>query len=597
MCAALGLLPAGTRRDWIARIVAILAIAAAFTTSLILEGFAYGAGKPVAGDNIAAWLGASVFRSDALSNGLGGWVLAIGLLAVLKVGSGADEQNPPLKIAASVGLIAALYSLAFTLDLRAFAAQILLVVLLVWALSDEVKADWFARQRVAIATGAVLLLGAVLLVGRTTGGEYSLDTLSLSALTLWPLALVVGWVVLWVGLVPFTGWSALTGEGAMQAVQGLALGAPVLLLILRLQALITEGALTGSTPGEWASTMATLAVLGGITAVVGGAGVYMWAGTSRWQAAITAYWLGLVVWALGMDSPAGRWAALALFATFGLGMLALEMADRAPGYAWMTRTVAGLSLAGVPITAGFVGLWLLSTSLLESRTPSLTIILLGAAVLSACGTALHLAQSTAQERTTSDASADQRYRVVLDLIGYVLAGIVVMGGILPGLWLPYVERMADVAGIGQSLGLPWPGIVEGDVMLPLTMLGAGLILLALLGWLIRASATSRVEAGALLPTALDRLQDRSAGLLKAGQEGRPRTREAPSETPQALRPAPPAFVWWLSLAWLERGIYDAGALLGRLGAALGRLMERLEGRYFLPLDVLLALLTLLAITR
>jgi hypothetical protein len=120
-----------------------------------------------------------------------------------------------------------------------------------------------------------------------------------------------------------------------------------------------------------------------------------------------------------------------------------------------------------------------------------------------------------------------------------------------------------------------------------------LLVLAFIGWLARAAATSRVEeAGALLPTALDRLQGRTARRLQAetASEGNP----GPE---QALRPAPPAFVWWLSLAWLEGGIFDAGTLLTRLGAGAGRLLERLEGRYFLPLAVLLALLTLLAITR
>ena len=42
---------------------------------------------------------------------------------------------------------------------------------------------------------------------------------------------------------------------------------------------------------------------------------------------------------------------------------------------------------------------------------------------------------------------------------------------------------------------------------------------------------------------------------------------------------------------------EAGAVVVRLGMAVGRLEERLEGRYFLPLALLLALLTVLAITR
>jgi hypothetical protein len=447
---------------------------------------------------------------------------------------------------------------------------------------------------------ALLLLGAVLLVGRTTGGEYSLDELSLSALTLWPLVLIVGWALLWLGLSPFTGWSALTGEDDGGLIHALALGAPPLALALRLQALVTEGALTGSEPAEWAWAMTALAALGAITAVVGGAGALMWAGTPRWRSALTAHWLGLVAWALGLDSPVGRWAALALFSAYGLGILALELANRAPGragqgrYTWMTRAVAGLSLAGAPLTAGFVGLWLLSAGLLETLNPSLAILLLGAAILSACGTALRISQLAAQEPAVAPVtSASNRYSFALDLAGWTLAGIIFVAGVLPGLWLPYVEAVADVAGAGQSLDLHWTGIAWDGLIVPLTMLGAGLLVLAFIGWLARAAATSRVEeAGALLPTALDRLQGRTARRLQAetASEGNP----GPE---QALRPAPPAFVWWLSLAWLEGGIFDAGTLLTRLGAGAGRLLERLEGRYFLPLAVLLALLTLLAITR
>jgi hypothetical protein len=60
---------------------------------------------------------------------------------------------------------------------------------------------------------------------------------------------------------------------------------------------------------------------------------------------------------------------------------------------------------------------------------------------------------------------------------------------------------------------------------------------------------------------------------------------------------PPPAVWWLSLAWLEGGIYGTGALLARLGERLGGLMRRLEGRYVVPLALVLTLLAVLAVTR
>ena len=97
----------------------------------------------------------------------------------------------------------------------------------------------------------------------------------------------------------------------------------------------------------------------------------------------------------------------------------------------------------------------------------------------------------------------------------------------------------------------------------------------------------------MLPTALERLEGRPQARGKAGKGADAEVKE----DGQVLHPAPPAFIWWLSLAWLERGIFEAGAVVVRLGIGAGRLAERLEGRYYLPLALLLALLTLLAIAR
>ncbi|MEO5952610.1 MAG: hypothetical protein ABIQ44_09120, partial [Chloroflexia bacterium] len=311
VCAALEALPAGARRGTAARWVALLSVGSALVVSVVLEGFPRGGDRDVVGSNIASWIGSPVYGSDALSTGLGTWVLGIGLLGLLKMGLGAGEKNAALKLASGTALIAVLFSMAYTVDLRAFAVQVILVAVLVWAVAGDGRPDWYARQKIAVVLGMLLLLAAVLLIGRTTGGEYNLREMSLSALTLWPLGLVVGWAVLWLGLSPLTGWSALTGDENGAIVHGLAIGAPVVALVLRLQGLVTEGALTGSTPEQWAGAMSALTIMGGLTAVVGGAGVFMWAGTPRWSAALTAHWMGLIAWSLGLDSPTGRWAALA----------------------------------------------------------------------------------------------------------------------------------------------------------------------------------------------------------------------------------------------------------------------------------------------
>ena len=92
------------------------------------------------------------------------------------------------------GGIATLYSLAASMDLRAFAVQVLLLALFVWGLygwNDTTGSGDDFLSRVSLGAGT-LLMAAILLIGPTTGGEYNLSALSLSALTIWPLAMISG---------------------------------------------------------------------------------------------------------------------------------------------------------------------------------------------------------------------------------------------------------------------------------------------------------------------------------------------------------------------------------------------------------------------
>jgi hypothetical protein len=149
--------------------------------------------------------------------------------------------------------------------------------------------------------------------------------------------------------------------------------------------------------------------------------------------------------------------------------------------------------------------------------------------------------------------------------------------------------MAGIAGGAPPISLPWPGIQAGDGLLPLLLLAGGAALLAVIGWLVVSWARSGVSvSGALLPTALDRL-------AKADQ---PPPGGARDEAPVAgLLSNPPAAIWWLSLAWLEAGIWGFGALLSRLGVRSGGLLGRLEGRFYLPLALILTLIIILIVSR
>jgi formate hydrogenlyase subunit 3/multisubunit Na+/H+ antiporter MnhD subunit len=581
--------------------ISLVGVAASLVLSLVLEGAGSVQGKAVVGAEITDWLHTPIFTSDALSACVGAWCLALGLMALLKIGVRARE-NTPRVLALATGTLSTLYSLAATVDLRAFAVQVLLLALLVWALygwDDASETGDNVLSRVSLGGGALLLLAAVLLMGRTTGGEYHLNALSLSALSIWPLTLIVGFALLWLGLSPFTGWSAITNAHsrtttASTLAQSLVLGVPPLLLIVRLQALVTQGALTGSTPGEWAGAMSALVILGGLTAVAGGASTLLWAGTARWPAALTAFYMGLMAWALGLDAPAGRWAALILLAGYGVGRMALQLAGRDDHELnSMARAVAGLALAGAPLTTGFLGLWLLSGALVETRSPQYAIVLLSGAVMAACGTALHVASTVT--RHPAPGKQGKRALLVTSATALLLAAASVAGGVLPGLWIPQVETIANIAGRGQAVDLPWTGLTLAGELLPITLPAAGVLVLVLVGLLLRVWARSRVvESGVLLPTALARLQRGAVPEVRPAPEHGVAAGERPANP---FITQPPASVWWVSLIWLERGIYGAGAYVAAAAMRIGGLLARLEGRYFLPLALLLTLLILLAITR
>src|SRR5207302_2767140 len=113
-------------------------------------------------------------------------------------------------------------------------------------------------------------------------------------------------------------------QGAL--VQALVVGVPAVTLLLRLQALLASQGLAGSAPEGWAAFMGALTWAGGLTALVAAAGTMVAVGTLQWTALITAHTLGMAVWALGLDTPTGRLAALAILLSFGMARLTLELA-------------------------------------------------------------------------------------------------------------------------------------------------------------------------------------------------------------------------------------------------------------------------------
>jgi hypothetical protein len=583
------LLVAFPRWDRLARWAALAGVLGALVIELWQHGLPTdiaAGGSAVEWPGALSWLGPTWYREDALGAGLGASALLLGALALTRIGRG---PAGPAQSATAAVVLANVYALAHASNLLAFAGHALVLTLAIWALGavdpDAEQGPLVVRQRAALAAGALSAMGMALLVGRATGGQYILDDLSLSALTVWPLTLAAGFVLLWLGLAPMTGWSAMghganhesTGGIESALVQGIALGVPAVGLVLRLQALITRNALAGSVPEAWSGFTAALVVLGAATMLVAGAGAVVWAGTPRWSGLVTAFWMGAVAWGLGLDTTTGRVAALAALLAYGLGRISLEMA--AGGPSWLTRTAAVFSLSGAPLGAGFVGLWVLSGGLVESRHPALTLVVVGAAVLLAGGMVLHVVS-----RGPSERPAPGRGETFAATLGLVLVGALLIGGAAPVLWLDQVVAMASVAGAGTTPAADWTGLRSGGLYVPLALLALGTLLLVVIRWAMRLPArSSAAGTSVLLPTALDRLQ---------------RTRESRMPQPLAgpLLSNPPPAVWWLSLAWLESGIYGTGALLARLGERLGGLLRRLEGRYFVPLAVILTMLAVLAVT-
>lgn len=581
------LLGASARTAWLARVAAVLGTLIALAVSVALQGLS-GLGSRVEWPTLLSGFGTSPFRSDALSAGLGAWCLLLGAFCLLKTGSGG---NIPLQLTTAMLTLAILYGLVHTANLLVFAALVFLLALLAWGFylvsgEQDARTD---RSTLALGCGALFLLGSSLLIGRTTGGEYGLDAVSLSTLTVWPLVLFAAFAVAWLGAIPLTGWSALVPSGGYgTALHSLLLGVPVLTLIVRLQSLVTTQAVGATVPASWEAFMLALGWLGGVTGVIAAAGMVVWAGKSRWPALQATFWLGLTLWALGLDTPLARYAALVMLLAYGAGRVALELLPRGdPSRAVrFLRIFANASLAGMPLTPGFLGVWLLGQAIIQDARPSLALVLVGAVLLAACGTALQNYKQAGSPDELFIITKREQTEPYARWAGILFASGLLSTTLLTPLWSPYVEGAAAVAGGTPRLNGSWVGLSLDGGVLPLALLASGAALLVGLGRLLAGAARSgNGISGALLPPALERLSRLAA------------TDKQSSADMSALLENSPAPVWWLSLAWLDRGVYGFGSLLRRLTSRFGGLLGRLEGRYYLPLALILTLAALLAVTR
>jgi hypothetical protein len=501
-----------------------------------------------------AWGGALI-----LLGGLALWLIIGGLAA----GPGRGRVHPAWGVAAALAAGLALLNVVLAADAVFLALSWLAAALAVYAvnllaLADE-DADAGAARRLLPGLGAMLAAGtgvllAALAAARVGAGGYDLAALPWPALGDGPALVLVGVLLVQLGQLPLLGASL---HGAAIS-RGVLVPLPALYLALRLWdiGIRTPGSLVPA----WATAWAVLAVGG---ALGGGAALLAWGAQPpdrRLALASAAHW-GLVVWGLGLATPLSRTAAITLALATALGHLGL---DSRLGR-W--RLAALASLGGVPLLAGFGGVWLLGQAL----PPGLRLVALGVVL---GGTAALLPGFAAAPRRPALAG----------IVGGVIATGLLAAGVLPG-WTLLPGAVALVGALPPGVlavpdwglaGLGGPGMGAWPAAALAALLGLALAAGLYLAWRRRGAPPPlpgwawRIDDDALVPVAQALLIDRPP---------------LPSAVPGDAPAPPPTLGAQLTTA-LARGL-----------SLLGQALVAAEGRYYLLFTVLMLLLALLALTR
>jgi hypothetical protein len=331
---------------------------------------------------------------------------------------------------------------------------------------------------------------------------------------------------------------------------------PAIYLVLRLNTLLSRelAGPAGAWPAAW-TVLAAGGALGGLGALAAwGAGP-----PDRRLALVSAAGWGLVAWGLGLPTPLGRTAAVSLALALALAHLGL---DPRLGR-W--RMVALASLAGVPLLAGFGGVWLLAAALGALGWPGLGLVPLLTALVGAA--ALWPGLAAAPTRPTAP------------LVGAGIAlGLFALGALPGGTLLAAAAVLANDGVLPGVFLLPDWGLAVSDApefagAWPATALAGGAVLVVLGGALVAWRRRRTPSGVAPAPWHLDA---------------------------EALVPLAQAF----RLAWLTPASPAARSPGDRVGQGLGRVLRlagqalfAAEGTFYLPFTVLMLLLVLLALTR
>jgi hypothetical protein len=238
-----------------------------------------------------------------------------------------------------------------------------------------------------------------------------------------------------------------------------------------------------------------------------------------------------------------------------------------------------------------VGIWLLGGALLERGGAALTLVLAGIVVIAAGGMLLHFILSLQIPATGSRRLEGKPEVQYTGWAAVALAAALAVGGVLPGLWLPLSGNISSVVGGSTGVSASPSGIsLTGGSGLPILFLAFGAAVLVVLCWVIVGLARRGTRVGgALLPAALEHLDGNSEDSGNQAQQG------AGIVAPLLRNPSIPLRL--LSLGWLQDALLPVGRGLSTLLTRAGAVLGRLEGRYYLPIALILTLVLLLAVTR
>ncbi|PZR98093.1 MAG: hypothetical protein DLM69_09085 [Candidatus Chloroheliales bacterium] len=440
-----------------------------------------------------------------------------------------------------------------------------------WLLVANSGARAEAQGRAAGATLAgLLLLGGVAYLGRLNGGQ--LDYAALVPATLVatvPLALLLAGTLVGAAQYPLlwvAGGEARPHWASRALVFGLGLGLPEVYLALRVQQIAARSL---SLPDWW---FTTLAIVGGLTALLGGCFALRSATAGDAFSALAVAGSGLAFWAISLNTPGATAAALLLAIGLAAGRVTLAV-GLAAGQR-VTAIVGGLTLALLPPFGGFIGLWLLfNASLLAGNRLGLFLIAgfvlltlpaAAALVAEARGMAVLPTEGEPLQPPARRLPAIAAPVALLGLAAFSL-GLSLDASLLEWMVQPPLAPLAALAAQSQAsfnlatMGGQWPTLAVA------LALGVGLLLWLALAIRARAVPAPPIEAEGM--SALDVL--------------------APFDL--YLRP----------LRWLEPRTW--AGWLGQAGSfvegGLAHLDQVLEGRYYILVSALLLLVALLVISR